>query len=344
MHLVLTTFGTQLSTEHGTFVVEHPTEGKQRLAPTALRSITAGRGVRLTSDALLLAIRHEVDVLLTEGTGQPVGRIWSHRYGSISTIRRRQVAWAGGAAGAQWVLAGVAHKIGNQAATLLLVSGVHLPEGEQQAALLRLDTAQAKVQALAATGPGSIREVAATVRGLEGAASATYFAALSAALPPAFRFERRSRQPAQDAFNALLNYAYGVLYGLVEGALIRAGLDPYLGVLHRDEYNRPTLVYDMLEEYRVWAEYVVVQLCLQQAPTPDCFEPRPDGGLWLAGFGKRLLLQSLHDYLDDEVVERHGLRRSRASHLQQDAHRLAQQVLALPDNDAPAPTAAPPPF
>ena len=70
----------------------------------------------------------------------------------------------------------------------------------------------------------------------------------------------RSRNPAKDEFNCLLNYAYGVLYGLVERACLLAGLDPYIGFVHTDHYNKPSLVFDLIENYRIWADETVVQL------------------------------------------------------------------------------------
>jgi CRISPR-associated protein Cas1 len=272
-------------------------------------------------------------VLVLEKSGQPAGRLHSGRYGSVATIRRRQVSFAQGPAGAAWVVGVVTRKLEHQAATVLLISARHLTEAVARPALHRLHTAAERVAALGkAPGPGAVGEVAARLRGLEGAASATYFTTLNQALPPKLRFAGRSQHPAHDAFNCLLNYAYGVLYGQVEGALTRAGLDPYLGVLHRDEYNRPTLAYDLIEEFRVWADYVVLQLCLQPGVVqPDFFEVRPDGSWWLGPPGKRLLLQCLHDYLD-EVVTLHQLPRSRATHLALAAQRLAQQVLATKED------------
>ena len=341
MHLVLDTFGTRLHSQDGLLVITHPTDGPQRVAPAGVRSISVGRGVTLTSDALLLALRHEVDVLLLEKSGQPAGRLHSGRYGSVATIRRRQVSFAQGPAGAAWVVGLVERKLEHQAATVLLVSARHLPEALARPALRRLRTAAERVRALILPlPPPTVGVVAARLRGLEGAASATYFATLNQALPEELRFAGRSQHPARDAFNCLLNYAYGVLYGLVEGALTRAGLDPYRGVLHRDEYNRPTLAYDFIEEYRVWADYVVMQLCLQPGViSPELFETRPDDSVWLAPPGTRLLLQCLHDYLD-EVVTLNQLPRSRGTHLSLAAQRLAQVVLATGDNPPSAPAAA----
>jgi len=35
--------------------------------------------------------------------------------------------------------------------------------------------------------------------------------------------------PAKDEFNAMLNYGYGMLYGMIERSVVVAGLDPYIG-------------------------------------------------------------------------------------------------------------------
>ena len=77
-----------------------------------------------------------------------------------------------------------------------------------------------------------------------------------------------------DIVNALLNYGYGILYGRIEGALIKSGIDPYIGVLHRDDYNRPVLVYDVIELYRIWVDYVVYSLVAQKVINSDYYSIR----------------------------------------------------------------------
>ncbi|MER3513307.1 MAG: CRISPR-associated endonuclease Cas1, partial [Chloroflexota bacterium] len=46
------------------------------------------------------------------------------------------------------------------------------------------------------------------------------------------------------------NYGYGILYGQVERALVLAGLDPYAGFIHVDRPGKPSLVLDLIEEFR----------------------------------------------------------------------------------------------
>ena len=145
-------------------------------------------------------------------------------------------------------------------------------------------------------------------------------------LPDEYKFEGRSQHPATDVFNCLLNYGYGVLYGKVEGALIKAGLDPYVGIMHREDYNRPVLVFDVIEKYRVWIDYVVYKLLQQRVINEDCYIIKEDGSYWLDGLGKRILIQSINDYFD-EVVNISGVNRSRLNHIDINAQKLAQYIL-----------------
>jgi CRISPR-associated protein Cas1 len=48
----------------------------------------------------------------------------------------------------------------------------------------------------------------------------------------------------------MLNYGYGILYGNVWGAILNAGLEPFAGFLHVDRPGKPSLVLDLVEEFR----------------------------------------------------------------------------------------------
>jgi len=126
-----------------------------------------------------------------------------------------------------------------------------------------------------------------------------------------------------DIVNAFLNYGYGILYGKIEGSLIKAGIDPYIGIFHRDNYNRPILVYDVIELYRIWVDYVVYTLMAQNAVTDEFYSVKEDGSYWLENLGRRIIIQSLNDYLDENIFM-NGLNRSRETHIFLFAQNLAQ--------------------
>ncbi|GAB1397905.1 CRISPR-associated endonuclease Cas1 [Saprospiraceae bacterium] len=319
MHIVLNSFGASLRKNSGLFEISTQ-ETKQMINPAEVSSISVSKGARISSDAVLLAIEHEVDVMFVDNTGKPYGRVWSVKFGSISSIRRKQLEFFNSKNAVVWVKEIVIEKINNQIALLLAIKQTtpELIQRKISATLKAMEELKRKVRENVGE---SVMEVSASMRGWEGAASKKYFESLSFCLPDEYKFEKRSRQPAEDRFNAMLNYGYGMLYGKVEASLIKAGIDPYLGVFHRDDYNRPALVFDIIEKFRIWVDYIVYHLCLQRAMSDECFTVNNDMVL-LDGLGKRILIQSVNDYLD-EIISFGGIERSRAEHINVFTHRLA---------------------
>ena len=324
MHIVLNSFGASIRQEEGMFSVS-TAAGKEVLHPKDVASITISKSARISSDAVLLAIAHEIDVLFVDGVGNPQGRVWSVKYGSVSEIRRRQVEFMYSGKALEWIRELIVEKINNQIAMLLSLrsNSDETISRRLSSAINSLEDYKNKVRR--AVGE-ALSDLAPSFRGWEGAASRKYFQSLSECMPDSWRFKERSQHPASDPFNALLNYAYGILYGKIEGALIKAGIDPYMGVFHRDDYNRPALLFDVIEKYRIWADYVVIQLARQDAMTEECFKTESGGAVLLDGLGKRILIQSMNDYLA-EIIRIKGLERSRAEHIQQHAYKLANLFL-----------------
>ncbi|HAJ99940.1 MAG TPA: CRISPR-associated endonuclease Cas1 [Bacteroidales bacterium] len=323
MELVLNTFGTSLQVEDGLFAVIHK-DGKQTLEAQKVKSILISKGARISSDAALLAIANEIDVLFVDRSGKPAGRVWSIKYGSVSTIRRKQLDFIYSPHAVKWIKEIIVKKIDNQIGLLLSMQPAEMRlTNIIERTINKLNDYKTKI---AMADAPFLSDIAPTLRGWEGASTRAYFAVLSDLLPDNYRFEMRSQHPAKDTFNCLLNYGYGMLYGKVEGALIKAGIDPYAGVFHRDDYNRPALVYDVIELYRIWIDYVVYNLCTQRVIDEDCYSVNEMGEFWLESMGKRILIQSVNDYLD-EVVNIKGVQRSRQVHIDLQAQQLAQKFL-----------------
>ena len=89
--------------------------------------------------------------------------------------------------------------------------------------------------------------------GWEGTFGAAYWEIVGHLFRNGVQFSGRVRQGATDLVNAALNYGYGVLYGNCFNAIIRAGLNPMAGFLHSYQAGKPTLVYDLVEEFRAFA-------------------------------------------------------------------------------------------
>lgn len=325
MEIIIHTFGTSISKDYNSFVITNQ-NGRKKLHCDGVTSIHIGKGVQITSDAIMFAIENEIEILFVDKSGKNYGRVWSNKYGSLSTIRKGQLSFTTSKVAVEWIKTIITQKILNQQALLLAISSsASSGSNEVDKAVSRLEDYIIKIKGLKYE---HLHDISATIRGWEGNSSKIYFETFNLFLPENYRFLTRSQHPALDVVNALLNYGYGILYGKIEGALIEAGIDPYIGVLHRDEYNRPVLVYDIIENYRVWVDYVVYHLVSQNIITDEFYSVNKDGSYWLESLGRRIIIQSINDYLD-EVVEIDNVRRSRIIHLQLYCKQLAQKFKSM---------------
>ena len=111
-----------------------------------------------------------------------------------------------------------------------------------------------------------------SVRGYEGKAASFYFQAIRTLLEPGWGFQKREYYPPPDPFNALLSFAYSLLLRDVTTAVQQVGFDPYLGFFHEIEYGRPSLVLDLMEEWRpLIADSLVLEMVNRGALQPEQF-------------------------------------------------------------------------
>jgi len=334
MQLVINTFGASLRRKGDRFVIR---AGSNRLAVSAqkVRSILITTAVHLSSDAIVLAVAYNIDIVFLEKTGEPVARVWPPRMGSTAAIRRRQLEVATGPEGLTFAQEWVATKLRNQAEFLdeLRARRPNLSESFD-GPLETIRSSLVEVEQLS----GTLDDLRGRMLGLEGSAGRAYFGCLGRLVPEAYRFQVRSRQPACDGFNAMLNYGYGVLYSLVDRACICAGLDPFLGFLHTDNYNKPSLVFDMIEPFRILAERATLLLFTGRRVRTEFFEVVP-GGVALSKDGRAAFLPEYNERLDRAVrypVQskpgkfRKVKRRETIAH---EAHALANRLLGR--NDLP---------
>ena len=86
--------------------------------------------------------------------------------------------------------------------------------------------------------------------GIEGSISAVYWDGVKLFLDAPF--EARVTKGARDLVNSSLNYGYAILYGVVQQALVEAGLSLHISYLHSLDRTKPTLTFDFIEEFRTF--------------------------------------------------------------------------------------------
>lgn len=152
-------------------------------------------------------------------------------------------------------------------------------------------------------------------------------------MPDRFTFEGRSRQPARDPFNAFLNYAYGILYSEVEKACVIAGLDPFVGFVHSDNYNKKSLVFDIIENFRIYADRVVFKLFSKKMVNDRMYDTLPNG-VTLNKEGKKLLFDENSKFY--ETIVRFGQKNMKISNtIQAFCHKFANSIIRKPEDEIP---------
>lgn len=294
------------------------------LAAHKITSFVISRGASLSTDAIALALKHNIDIVIVENNGHPLGRFWHSRLGSTAKIRKEQLRASMNESGVSWTKTWLTNKLDNQSDFLKELKkhrqSLQSFLDEKAEAILsfreKIDSARAE----------KMSDIADSFRGWEGSAGRHYFEALSKCMPADFAFQGRSFRPAKDEFNAMLNYAYGILYSRTERALMLAGLDPYVGFMHRDDYNTKSLVFDYIEPYRIYAERFVFRLFTGKKINKSYFQEIANG-FSLNKEGKEFFVGSYLEFLDAEKIKYKGKLQTRMNAAQLEAHRFANSLI-----------------
>lgn len=329
MQLHINTYGAYVHLKDEMFEVrirekENSEVKKHHFAASKVKSIIMTTGASLSTDAIRLAILNNVDIIFTEKDGHPLGRVWHSKLGSTTKIRKSQLEASLNETGVFWIKTWLLNKIENQRNFIQDLKKHRIPQADYlNDKITRLEALAVSITSLEAK---RVEDIADTLRGLDGTAGRLYFETLSSVLIKEHQFNGRSRRPAQDPFNAFLNYAFGILYSKIEKALIIAGLDPYLGFLHRDDYNQLSFVYDFIEPYRIYAETVVFRLFSGKKVNKSHIDAITNG-YSLNKEGKALLVNAFNKYFGEETIRYKGKNQTRSNTIQFDAHTFANSLI-----------------
>ena len=322
MQLVINTPGTFITQKDECFRLKQK-EKLFDISPIKVESIVISNQAMISSQAVVLALEHNIDIIFLDTYGDPMGRIWFSKMGSTALVRRRQLEAMDSPLGFQLVIDMMAQKLDNQIRFLKKL--MHARPGSEEHFFTPVQDIE-KVRSDLPSAGNDIESARNRLMGLEGTGGRNYFQCLSGLLPEKFQFKRRSRRPAHDPFNACLNYCYGILYSLVEKACILAGLDPYVGFLHTDNYNKKSLVFDLIEPFRIYGEQTAVHLFTGRKMKVDYFDSQ-EKAVSLNQTGKPVVVEAMNKHLDESVRYRRKNVKRRFI-IQHEAHRLANVLLA----------------
>lgn len=278
---------TKLEVKNNGVLVSNETD-QQLFMPNKIGHIILGDKIMVSTDVLILAAKNQIPVFIEDSFGHVSAVIRSPEYTLDADIRKSQILFIENTAKktiwAKWLFE---QKIKNQI-TLLKYIADRKPR-ISITVNLKISILETNINKIAALHTLDFEDFRASVLGIEGTSARTYWDIISEALPTNWQFEARSRQPAKDAFNASINYLYGMLYSEIENTIYLAGLDAHQGVFHAEQYQKPVLAYDIIELFRMWADKVLIELIWNETLKLEHYD-LSENGVTILKEGKGVLI------------------------------------------------------
>jgi len=251
--IFLDDFGIFLGRKRNRFVIKKGNERHEFLADDVENIICTCKGVTFSASALNLAINRNVQVVFANYGGWPYAVLMPTTMTGSVRARREQFSAYKDKRGFTLAKGFVKGKLKNQANLLKLMAKNRKQRDPNVAEKLykagrNIDQVYLRLEKEEGV---NIDEKRQDLMILEAEGSRIYWQAVRQILPPKLEFMGRKTRGAEDPFNAMLNFGYqAILFPEAWKAICYAGLDPYAGFLHADRPGKPSLVLDIMEEFR----------------------------------------------------------------------------------------------
>lgn len=303
MHLLITQYEVSIDVHNHRLRISSG-EAVRSIPPHRVSALHLLKPVTISTPALMLLAAQHIPVLMYDLRGRVQAAVWSPRFGSLSQIRKQQIKFCEHPLAMAQIVIWLSEKFDAQAANLQWLADRKPSEKDRlHASIHKLKGYQERLHLLLPEE----EHIKPLLLLTEARAAKYYWAAVAAAMANLTGFTGRNKRPARDRFNALLNYTYGILYGLTESALFAAGLDPHHGLLHADDYNTPSLSFDLIEPFRPWADKFCMTQFMQLPENEKFFDTDKRGHVLLNREGKKIFIPAFFDFLSQRVRQQHKL-------------------------------------
>ncbi len=321
MQLVIDTANTSLTVRNKCFFIQNKSI-KRQISPKRITSIAITTNCTLNTAVIKLAANNQVPILFFNNFGTIQARLWSPYFINIAELRKKQLIFSESKYATEWIINILKRKTDRQIENLKYLSAKY-PKNRHKTTKIIEEILKIR-ESVNSISNELINNVRQELMGYEGSISRYYFKAINIFMPKSFNFESRTRRPAKDYFNAALNYLYGMTYSVVESGVFAKGLDPFIGIMHTDNYARPTLVYDLIEPIRPVMDKILFDIILNQELTPDCFVVKSQG-FWLNKKGKRIIIPAFNEFLYKRIKVNNKIRRLK-DHIYSESNDLGNYI------------------
>jgi CRISPR-associated protein Cas1 len=289
MKLILNEFGSYLSKQENRFVIKNK-EKKDEYSAENVEQIIISSPSSISEGAVRLAIEKNIDIVYTNFYGKPFARIYPCTLGGTTLTRREQVKAYTNEKGPEIVRKLFGAKLRNQ---LFLIK--RLNKTRDNLFVEEIKKFEENIKRFEDFSFSDIEKSRESILGYEGYGASIYFSCLKKIIP----FKERDPK-SEDIFNICLNYGYGILYSEIERSCILSGMDPYLGFLHVDRYGKPSMVLDLVEQFRPIIDRAIINLFVRKQVSDIDLEKIGEGIL-LTKEGRTKIIKEVMQSLSNKI-------------------------------------------
>lgn len=255
-YLTVTDFGSFLGISSQCLVVKQNGEIIKEIALSHLRGISIAKsGVSISADLVQACANRGIKIFFLDFRSRVISAVIGQNQHATVALRKSQFNFISNDSGCfelskQLVLT----KVRNQRAVLLYFSKYlrNDVDDEYQFLVFNIRKINSLIEQIKELHFNEHRNWRNSLLGLEGLSARFYFETLANTSLFPDDFIKREGRYARSITNQSLNWSYAILESYVWQALDNAGLEVFAGIYHTDRPGKPSLVLDLMEEYRAW--------------------------------------------------------------------------------------------
>jgi len=253
-HIYIDDYGTFLGKISQRLTVSNNGKKTKEIALSRIKSINILKGgISLSSDLIEACSLRGIKIFFLDFRNVAHTSLSSTASHAVATVRKAQFLTIDEGYGREIARALILGKLKNQRATLQYFYKYQKNTDKQSQKLeLAIEKIKVVINSLKTIELKNRQDWLSIIMGKEGGVASIYFDAIGSELLDDLNFSNRIGRGADDIVNSALNYGYAILTSFVWQSVINAGLEPFAGVLHTNRPGKPSLVLDIIEEYRAW--------------------------------------------------------------------------------------------
>lgn len=262
--MIISNYGTRLGVSGALLTVHENTNLIREIPLSRLRAVCITKnGVSLSSSLIKECAARGIRIFFLDWRGVSIACVSGEYQRATVTIRKNQFKFIDSDAEVRNVVKEIViTKVRNQRATLLYFNKVVDPAIEKRKIIEHaVELIDSNLILLKNQNLMTINDWKNYLFGCEGLCAKLYWNCLKDASLFPSDFRNREGRGSIDITNQCLNYGYAILSSFVWSSIDNAGLELYAGLYHVDRPGKPSLVLDLMEEYRAWVvDRIVIKL------------------------------------------------------------------------------------